>query len=322
MTPPITIGCTACGSPRRASATCGRPGTGVSAMGFMRSTAGYWGPTVGFYGGINYGYGYGGYGYYGGRWDGRVFRYNTAVTRVNVNNIHNTYVDNTLPRPHQQPRQLQRPGRHLRARPTPASAPLPTPLTSVRPPRRTERSQARSMRTPPGATPHGRPNPEPARHTRGPHGWQSPTPASRATKLLECASRGITRNRSVRTRALIRSTAMRNSSQRTNRSSAASCAANARIAAAARKQSSRATPVGRPRGGACRAGHREPGALPVTQRAPQNIARRGDGKRTLIARPKPRRGASPKKGWPLRGNPIFVSWLTAAARKNADFLFT
>lgn len=55
---------------------------------------GFWGPTVGFYGGINYGYGYGGYGYYGGRWDDRVFRYNTAVTRVNVNNVHNTYVDN------------------------------------------------------------------------------------------------------------------------------------------------------------------------------------------------------------------------------------
>ena len=54
---------------------------------------GYWGPTVGFYGGINYGFGYGGYGYYGGRWDGGMFRYNTAVTRVDVTNIHNTYED-------------------------------------------------------------------------------------------------------------------------------------------------------------------------------------------------------------------------------------
>ena len=54
---------------------------------------GYWGPTVGFYGGINYGYGYGGYGYGGGRWEGRSFRYNTVVTRVNTTVIHNTYVD-------------------------------------------------------------------------------------------------------------------------------------------------------------------------------------------------------------------------------------
>src|SRR5690349_5524256 len=44
---------------------------------------GYWGPTVGFYGGINYGFGYFGADYVGGRWDGGVFRYNTAVSRVN-----------------------------------------------------------------------------------------------------------------------------------------------------------------------------------------------------------------------------------------------
>src|SRR6267143_2047501 len=53
----------------------------------------YWGPGVGFYGGINYGYGYGGQGYYGGEWAGDTFRYNTAVTRVNTNVIHNTYVN-------------------------------------------------------------------------------------------------------------------------------------------------------------------------------------------------------------------------------------
>lgn len=57
---------------------------------------GYWGPTVGFYGGVNYGFGYFGTGYAGGRWDGRVFRYNTAVTRVNTTVIHNTYVDKTV----------------------------------------------------------------------------------------------------------------------------------------------------------------------------------------------------------------------------------
>jgi hypothetical protein len=57
---------------------------------------GYWGPTVGFYGGINYGYGYTGDGYWGGRWEGNAFRYNTAVTRVNTNIVHNTYVDRSV----------------------------------------------------------------------------------------------------------------------------------------------------------------------------------------------------------------------------------
>ena len=54
---------------------------------------GYWGPTVGFYGGINYGNGYIGHGYYGGQWSGGVFRYNTAVSRVNTAVIHNTYAN-------------------------------------------------------------------------------------------------------------------------------------------------------------------------------------------------------------------------------------
>jgi WXXGXW repeat (2 copies) len=53
--------------------------------------AGYWGPHVGFYGGINYGFGYTGVGYSGGYWDHGAFRYNTAVSRVNVSVIHNTY---------------------------------------------------------------------------------------------------------------------------------------------------------------------------------------------------------------------------------------
>jgi hypothetical protein len=53
--------------------------------------AGYWGPHVGFYGGINYGHGYFGDGYAGGRWVNNSFRYNTAVTNVNVTTIHNTY---------------------------------------------------------------------------------------------------------------------------------------------------------------------------------------------------------------------------------------
>jgi len=53
--------------------------------------AGYWGPHVGYYGGINYGFGYVGVGYLGGSWNGGVFRYNSAVTNVNVTNVHNTF---------------------------------------------------------------------------------------------------------------------------------------------------------------------------------------------------------------------------------------
>ncbi len=52
---------------------------------------GYWGATVGFYGGIDYGFGYSGRGYSGGHWQGQQFYYNTAVSHVNVTNIHNTY---------------------------------------------------------------------------------------------------------------------------------------------------------------------------------------------------------------------------------------
>lgn len=55
---------------------------------------GYWGQQVGFYGGINYGFGYGGVGFAGGYWGGGHFLYNTAVSNVNVNVIHNTYVRN------------------------------------------------------------------------------------------------------------------------------------------------------------------------------------------------------------------------------------
>ena len=58
--------------------------------------SGYWGNEVGYYGGVYYGYGYGGHGYYGGSWNGGHFRYNTAVVRVNVTVVHNTYVDRTV----------------------------------------------------------------------------------------------------------------------------------------------------------------------------------------------------------------------------------
>jgi len=56
---------------------------------FWRS--GYWGRHIGFYGGINYGYGYSGAGYEGGYWKDRVFYYNSAVSRVNVTVVNNTY---------------------------------------------------------------------------------------------------------------------------------------------------------------------------------------------------------------------------------------
>jgi len=59
---------------------------------------GYWGTTVGFYGGVDYGFGYMGVGYVGGMWQGGVFSYNTAVTRVNRQIIHNTYVNNAIVR--------------------------------------------------------------------------------------------------------------------------------------------------------------------------------------------------------------------------------
>lgn len=74
------------------------PGYWGFANGVYLWHAGYWGPTVGFYGGIDYGYGYRGVGYVGGRWDGGVFRYNTAVTRVNTTVVRNVYVDRTVVR--------------------------------------------------------------------------------------------------------------------------------------------------------------------------------------------------------------------------------
>lgn len=57
---------------------------------------GYWAPNVGYYGGVDYGWGYDGDGFVGGRWAGRVFRYNTAVVRVNTTVIRNVYVDRTV----------------------------------------------------------------------------------------------------------------------------------------------------------------------------------------------------------------------------------
>ena len=57
---------------------------------------GYWGPHIGFYGGVNYGFGYFGSGFAGGYWNGPHFFYNTAISRVNVNVIRNTYVHNVM----------------------------------------------------------------------------------------------------------------------------------------------------------------------------------------------------------------------------------
>ena len=71
------------------------PGYWGFAEGVYVWRAGYWGPHVGFYGGINYGFGYGGVGFYGGRWEGGVFRYNTAVWRVGPG-FHGLYEDRTV----------------------------------------------------------------------------------------------------------------------------------------------------------------------------------------------------------------------------------
>ncbi len=57
---------------------------------------GYWGAEVGFYGGVNYGFGYPGRGYEGGHWRDRHFYYNTAVSHVNVTNIHNVYTQTVV----------------------------------------------------------------------------------------------------------------------------------------------------------------------------------------------------------------------------------
>src|ERR1700729_1535401 len=59
---------------------------------------GYWGPQVGFYGGINYGNGYFCSGFTGGRWEGGVFRHNTAISTVDRNNVHHTYEDRSVVR--------------------------------------------------------------------------------------------------------------------------------------------------------------------------------------------------------------------------------
>ncbi|HEY4087929.1 MAG TPA: YXWGXW repeat-containing protein [Bryobacteraceae bacterium] len=59
--------------------------------GYYLFHSGYWGPHIGFYGGIDYGFGYPGRGYYGAYWNGGHLFYNSAVTRVNVNVIHNVY---------------------------------------------------------------------------------------------------------------------------------------------------------------------------------------------------------------------------------------
>ena len=52
---------------------------------------GYWGVHVGYYGGVRYGYGYEGSGYEGGRWRNNEFVYNTAVNRVDISVVRNTY---------------------------------------------------------------------------------------------------------------------------------------------------------------------------------------------------------------------------------------
>ncbi|HVB86296.1 MAG TPA: hypothetical protein VNK23_06475 [Candidatus Dormibacteraeota bacterium] len=80
---------------------------------------GYWGRHVGFYGGIDYGHGYFGDGYAGGEWRGDHFYYNRAVSRVNINIIHNSY-ENRNYRRVTRSREAYNGGPHgVDARPTP-----------------------------------------------------------------------------------------------------------------------------------------------------------------------------------------------------------
>jgi hypothetical protein len=67
------------------------PGYWAYGNGGYAWNAGYWGPEVGFYGGVNYGFGYFGTGYEGGYWNGNRFFYNTAVNRVDMRFVHNTF---------------------------------------------------------------------------------------------------------------------------------------------------------------------------------------------------------------------------------------
>ena len=67
------------------------PGYWAWRGGFYSFSQGYWGPTVGFYGGVNYGFGYGGSGFDGGRWQGRNYYYNRAVTHLDERHTTNVY---------------------------------------------------------------------------------------------------------------------------------------------------------------------------------------------------------------------------------------
>ena len=86
------------GCSRLRSACSGLRLTGALRVAHTASTKATGGPHVGFYGGVNYGFGYGGVGFVGGRWNGGVFAYNTAVARVGIGGgfAHNTYVDRNV----------------------------------------------------------------------------------------------------------------------------------------------------------------------------------------------------------------------------------
>jgi hypothetical protein len=68
------------------------PGYWAYDNGYYGFHNGYWGEHVGFYGGVNYGFGYFGTGYEGGYWNGNRFFYNTAINRINLTIVHNTYI--------------------------------------------------------------------------------------------------------------------------------------------------------------------------------------------------------------------------------------
>ena len=94
----VTTGCRVSGLSLPPREFSGRPAIGASRAAGTSGTKGIGAARVGFYGGVNYGNGYFGSGFTGGRWDGRVFRHNTAISNVDVHNVHNTYVDHTVVR--------------------------------------------------------------------------------------------------------------------------------------------------------------------------------------------------------------------------------
>ena len=131
---------------------------------------GYWGSQVGFYGGINYGYGYFGSGYQGGRWDRGAFRYNRAVTNVDIQIIHNVYNAPVQDRPRDHGPSFNGGRLGVRVQPTERQRKFQAEEHGgPRPEQIAHEAAARTADTQRATGPHGRPNvaatPRPAEFT-------------------------------------------------------------------------------------------------------------------------------------------------------------